>query len=249
VVIVNPNSPGTDDIVAKKWQKLEPERVNYIFHDEREWYGASWLRAWRHAKGQFVANSNTDDLHYPEYTRVMYDKFSEALKSVKFHRGMLRTEKPDIAFAYAGIHVINEKGQTVTGGIKPPFDFDLFTRECWGGPQVLWRNDDDFKGFLNWDLMDQRASEHRSAFDYWLWLYFMSLGFHGLSIQQILTVYTQRPDSIENSNKWVNNYEAYSSISEFFPDNFESHLTHAVEFAIFGKRPQKDAWVESKLKG
>jgi len=235
VVIVNPNSPGTDDLIAKKWAARD-SRVNYIFHPEREWYGESWLRAWKAAKGEYVSNSNTDDLHHPDFTRVLYETMLR--RSV---RSDVRT-----GFAYTGIAVVDENGQWKNGGLKPPFDYDVFSRECWAGPQVTWCNWDQFRDMVDWDLMARRAKEYRSAFDYWLWLYFMSLGYHGHSIQEILTVYTQRPDSIENSNKWQNNWETYSAISEFFPENFDTHLTHAAEFAIFDDRPDKAEWIASK---
>lgn len=242
VVIVNPNSPGHDGFIAEQWAKRD-SRIKYIYHPEREWYGESWLRAWKAAEGEYVCNSNTDDLHHPDFTAVMYREMEAARQSVRTAKGMLRTEKPDIAFAYAGIAVVDEKLEWKNGGQKPPYNFEVFSRECWGGPQVLWRNDQDFRDLVDWDLMATRAAEYRSAFDYWLWLYFMSLGFHGLSVQQILTVYQQRPDSIENNNKWVNNWETYSAISEFFPENFETHLTHAREFANFLDRPDKEEWV------
>ena len=239
VVIVNPNSPGHDGFIAEQWAKRD-SRIKYIYHPEREWYGESWLRAWEAAEGEYVCNSNTDDFHHPDFTAVMYREMEAARKSVQTAKG--------IAFAYAGIAVVDDKLEWKNGGIKPPFDFEVFSRECWGGPQVLWRNDKEFRRLVDWDLMAARAAEYRSAFDYWLWLYFMSLGFEGLSVQQILTVYHQRDDSIENSNKWVNNWETYSAISEFFPENFETHLTHAQEFAIFSERPDKQTWVAKHQK-
>jgi hypothetical protein len=148
-----------------------------------------------------------------------------------------------VGFGYAGIQVIKDSGELVGGGLKPAFDFEIMSRECWAGPQVCWRNDEAFKKNLDWDLMFKRSEEYRSAFDYWLWLYFMSLGYHGFVIPQILTIYTQRAGSIENSNKALNNYETYSAISEFFGHNFKGHLKHAIEFEDFANRPPRDEWV------
>jgi len=232
IIIVNPNSPGTDDMIARKWEAAD-ERVKYIYHNEREWYGESWLRAWKAASAPLVCNSNTDDLHYPRFTEVMSEQFEQ--------RNVELLGK--LGFAYGGIHVVDESGKTVAGGIKPAWDYEVMTRECWGGPQVVWRNDQEFRDSLNWELMHVRAAEYRSAFDYWLWLYFMNQGYEGLSVQEILTIYVQRPDSIENSNKWANNWETYSSISEFYPHNFLNHLKHAKEFKEFDERPSKDEWV------
>jgi len=231
IVIVNPNSPGTDDFIAKKWSDLD-NRIKYIYHDKREWYGESWLRAWKAASGDFVINSNTDDFHEYITTSCVHEEMTNAINSNK-----------KIGFAYGGITVINKDRHILGKGLKPKFDFDVMSRECWAGPQVVWRNDDEFKNSLDWDLMSKRASQYKSAFDYWLWLYFMSLGYHGYVIQKFLTVYMQREDSIENSNKWLNNWETYAAISEFFPHNFNNYLKHAAEFKDFNNLPSKDDWV------
>lgn len=231
IVIVNPNSPGTDDFIAKKWSDLD-NRIKYIYHDKREWYGESWLRAWKAASGDFVINSNTDDFHEHITTSCVHEEMTNAINSNR-----------KIGFAYGGITVINKDRHILGKGLKPKFDFDVMSRECWAGPQVVWRNDDEFKNSLDWDLMSKRASQYKSAFDYWLWLYFMSLGYHGHVIQKFLTVYMQREDSIENSNKWLNNWETYAAISEFFPHNFNNYLKHAAEFKDFNNLPSKDDWV------
>ena len=239
VVVVNPCSPGSDDLIAKKWANID-SRVNYIYHPQREWYGESWLRAWAAAKGEFVTNANTDDLCYPNFASEVYIHMKYATSKLY---------KDPVAFCYTGIETVNEKGETLGRGIKPPFNFEVMSRECWGGPCVTWRNDQDFRNKVNWGKMARRAFDYRSAFDYWLWLYFMSLGYHGYSIPQVLIRYAQRPNSIENSNKWLNNWETYSAISEFYPDNFNTHLQHAKEFANFLDKPSKEAWIDCMKQG
>lgn len=234
IVVVNPASPGTDSIVAEKWAAID-QRVKYIYHHEREPYGASWLRAWRAATSPVVMNSNTDDFHAPETTAVV----SEVMKNLP----------ATVGFSYGGLTIVDEQHRIQGRGLKPPFDFEVMSRECWAGPQVAWRNSEEFKRSLDWDLMDRRAAEHQSAFDYWLWLYFMSLGYHGYAIQALITVYTQRQNSIENRNKWANNYETYAAISEFFPHNFHGHLKHAIEFTEFNNLPPKAEWVAAMQEG
>ena len=234
VVVVNPASPGTDSIIAQKWALID-SRVKYIYHDVREPYGASWLRAWRAAKSPVVMNSNTDDFHAVETTQVV----STVMSSVP----------TNVGFCYGGLTIIDEQNRVQGRGLKPAFDFDVMSRECWAGPQVAWRNTADFNDQLDWDLMDQRAAEHQSAFDYWLWLYFMSKGYQGYAIQALITVYMQRNGSIENRNKWANNYETYAAISEFFPHHFTGHLKHAREFAEFNSLPPKAAWVATMQEG
>lgn len=240
IVVMNPASPGTDDIIGRKWAEFDL-RVKYLYWPTREWYGTSWLRAWQSATGDFVINSNADDYHAPTTTAEFHKHMSFATSGM--HAGR------KIGFGYAGIHVIDDHGVSLGGGIKPPFDFELMSRECWAGPQVCWRNDPAFKKSLDWDLMFARSEQYRSAFDYWLWLYFMSLGYHGHVIPQVLTIYTQRPGSIENSNKSANNYETYSAISEFFGHNFRGHLKHAIEFEDFKSPPPRDEWIATMQAG
>ena len=240
VIVMNPASPGTDALIGQKWADADC-RIKYFEWPEREWYGVSWLRAWQQASGQFVVNSNTDDYHAPQFTAEFHKNMTFATSGM--HAGR------KIGFGYAGIQVINEQGQLLGQGIKPPFDFEKYSYECQGGPQLCWRNDDAFKQSLDWDLMFKRAAQYRSAFDYWLILYFMSLGYHGHVIPQMLTIYTQRPGSIENSNKSANNYETYAAISEFFGHNFKGYLKHAVEFENFASLPPREEWIATMQTG
>lgn len=240
VVIVVPNSPGTDAAIAAKWAGQD-NRVNFIDHPVREPYGSSWLRAWQAAKSPYVCNSNADDFHGPHFTAI-FDRVARETPPEK-----------NVAFWYAGIVVIDEETMQVRGaGQRPPFNRERFSYECDGGPQVCWRNDELFKSKLDWDLMWRRSAEHMSAFDYWLWLYFMSLGFDGQSIPECLTYYTQRKFSIENRNKGQNTYEALASISEFFPHNFNPggirYKDHP-EFGDFSNLPPKDEWVKVRNEG
>ena len=240
IVVVNPDSPGTDAHIAHKWAEID-QRIRYVYWPQRESYGASWLRAWRCAKGDFVMNSNTDDFHEPRTTELVYTH-------MKLATGAMHPGKK-IGFGYGGMTVIDANRQVKGRGLKPKFDFEVMSRECWAGPQVIWRNDSAFRNDLDWQLMELRASQYTSAFDYWLWLYFMSEGYHGYVIPELLTIYTQRSDSIENRNKSKNNWETYAAISEFFGHNFDGHLKHAREFRDFNSLPPQDEWVACMQSG
>jgi glycosyltransferase involved in cell wall biosynthesis len=238
VVVVDSASPEDERGIVEKWEAMFPDRVQYIRQDERTPYGVSWLVGWQYANGLFVCNANTDDLCDPDHAGKVFSAF---------YSSFLRNK--NIAFCYTGIHVINELGKTLGMGQRPPFDRDVMSYECHAGPCVAWFNREDFKKKLNWNLLQKRAYELQSAYDFWLWLYFMSLGYDGLAIPDILTIYTQRPDSIENSNKWANNWETYAAISEFFPHHFSGKLKHASEFSDFKQLPPKDEWVATMTSG
>lgn len=239
VVIIDSCSLGNEFSIIEKWQCMFPGKIIYKKQDQRTNYGISWLEGWRLSNASLISNANCDDLTNPYYTDLMY-------KRMLLHIYQL---KQKIGFGYNGIHVVNTQGQTVASGFRRPFDRELMTRQCDTGPQICFRNDREFVSSLNWDLMYKRAQEYRSAFDYWLVLYLLSLNYDGLAIPDILTTYLQRADSIENSNKLENNYETYASISEFFPHHFNNHLKHAKEFADFTQLPPRDEWISCIQQG
>jgi hypothetical protein len=202
------------------------------------------------AKGEFVCNSNADDFHHPKFNEI----FSQIAHGEMHHEiPGYNCPDSDPAFWYGGIVVIDEDTKQVKGvGKRPAFNRERFSYECDGGPQVCWRNDLVFTQRLNWDLMWERSRQHTSAFDYWLWLYFMSLGYHGSVINECLTYYTQRKFSIENRNKGQNTYEALASIAEFFPHNFNPggpRYKEHPEFGDFKNLPPKEEWVQARNEG
>ncbi len=233
IVVINPSSPSYDLAVAQKWQHID-SRVSIVETPDYGTYGVAWLNGWMHAQGEFVCNSNADDMHMPKFTEEFY-RYAQ-------------TFGDDECFLYGGLQVIDEQGQQISIGSKPPFNREVMSRECWAGPQVCWRNDQAFRNKLDWELMFTRAKQYKSAFDYWLWLYFMSLGYDGVVLGPPLTIYMKRDDSIENRDKARNNWETYAAISEFFPHHFDSSgaLKHAQEFRDFNNLPEADDWVRSQ---
>lgn len=226
VIVVDSASPENEKAIC---DKFVDSRLVYVRQDVRTPYGVSWLDGWKIAKGEYVCNANADDLIDPKFVEITY----EAIKLSGLH---------NLGFAYTGIAVYDENNVLKGAGIKPPFDLDRMSYQCEAGPCVIWRNDQAFRDSLDWDLMYEMANEYTSAFDYSLWLMLLSKGYVGLSIQQILTYYKQRNDSIENSNKKLNNYQTYCAISRFFPHNFGTFLRHAKEFANYEQRPTWEQW-------
>ena len=65
--------------------------------------------------------------------------------------------------------------------------------------------------------MFKAGQEYRSAFDYWLVLYFTSLGATGVSIPNCFSISNQRADSLEQSDKELSGFEALRAIKTFYP--------------------------------
>jgi len=200
IIIVNPNSPDSDDRIAKQWVKRD-DRILYCFLEERETYGRSWLRAWSMASTSYVANTNTDDKRSSRFGWRLAD---------------LLDKNPNAAFAYSGLIVVDEHDIITGGGCRPPFDREVMKREFHCGPSFMWRT--DLLKEISWGEMWHRAGIYNTAFDYYLVLKFMSLGYDGVSIPDPLVYYTQRSDSIEHQAAGLSTFQSLCCIAEFFPE-------------------------------
>ena len=202
-IIVDSASTDNSVTIVRKWMERDP-RIKLIEQPERTPYGVSWLTGWQQAQGKVVCNSNSDDRSYPwRGTKVMqaYNWMS-----------MLRWVKP--RFYYGGYET-KVDGVTIARGYPPQYtemDMQRFFR-C--GVHVHW--DNQLRGMADWDVMFRAGNEYRSAFDYWLVLYFISLGATGEALKSIFSIYHQRPDSLEQSDKKRSGFEALRAISSFYP--------------------------------
>ena len=202
-IIVDSKSTDNSVAIVKKWQEKD-ERVKLIEQPERTPYGVSWLLGWQQAQGRIVSNSNADDRSYPWRGHKVLEEANKL--------AMLRWVKH---YFYYGGYETRVNGTPTAKGIPPPFneiDLQQFFR-C--GVHIHW--DNKLRHIADWELMFRAGHEYRSAFDYWLVLYFMWLGAKGITIPSVLSVYNQRPDSLEQSDKERSNFEALRAIQTFYP--------------------------------
>jgi len=207
-IIVDSKSTDGSVAIIKRWQEKDP-RIKLIEQPVRTPYGVSWLVGWKAAQGQIVTNSNTDDRSYPW-------RGIQVLNTAVIARGndVLQRGKRNQHFYYGGYET-RVDNKVVAKGTPPQYsalDLQQFFR-C--GVHVHW--DDKLRDMADWDLMFKAGEEYRSAFDYWLVLYFMSLGATGVNIPSCFSIYNQRPDSLEQSDKELSNFEAMRAIRTFFP--------------------------------
>lgn len=226
IIIVNPDSPDKDDEIAGEWLDRD-DRVKYFHLERREPYGQSWLRAWQQAESPVVCNANTDDTRHHMFGQ-------QAIIALNY--------MDEAAFAYPGVIVVDENGQPKGGGERPPFDAKVFKKECHGGPCVAWRT--NLRDKIDIAEAWHRAKIYNSAFDYWLWLKFISLGYEGVVLRGVPVTYTQRPDSIENSAGPRSTWQSFCSIGEFFPDALKEIGREALDFLEFPLVPPQDEWCE-----
>jgi len=228
IVIVNPNSPDKDAEIAHKWMNRDG-RVRYFEQEKREPYGQSWLRGWDSARSKYVCNANTDDKRPPLFGHKLYTAMEAA--------------GSQIAFAYPGIKVVNEAGVYQCGGERQPFDRDVFRKECHAGPSVMWRR--GLIDEINFDLAWHRAGILTSAFDYWIWLKFMSMGYDGLNVLGCPVTYAARDASIEHSAGMASTWQTLCAIAEFFPESLKEMGEHSLDFLDWPHVPPCDQWCDA----
>ena len=197
LIVDSKSTDGSVDII-RKWQEKD-ERIKLIEQLERTPYGVSWLIGWQQAQGKVVTNSNTDDRSYPwRGTQVL-----------EAHKSMPR------AFYYGGYET-RVKGKVTAKGIPPPYSEEDMSQFFRCGVHIHWAN--GLRDCVDWEFMFKAGREYRSAFDYWLVLYFMSLGVEGLVLNSCFSIYNYREDSLEQSDKERSGFEALRAIRTFFPD-------------------------------
>lgn len=203
-IIVDSASTDSSVDIVKKWMDKDA-RIKLIEQSKRTPYGVSWLVGWQAAQGKVVTNSNTDDRSYPWRGTQVIQAYRQ--------RYITRSVKP-FAFLYGGYETWVD-GRMVAKGCPPEYsaiDLQQFFR-C--GVHVHWEN--ELRRKVDWGLMMRAGEEYRSAFDYWLVLYFMYLGAVGVAIPSCFSIYNQRSDSLEQSDKELSNFEALRAIKTFFP--------------------------------
>lgn len=239
-IVVNSASPENDGEIAQDWAAKD-KRVKYIHVPERETYFSSWVRGWKVANSEVVVNKNVDDLLLPKYGE----------RTTYFFENILPYTDPAAVFFYSSLKIIDQNYNPITTSHKQGFDFNRFTHQCESGPVVAWLNSKIFRDLLDWNELAYIGKNFISAADYGLFLYFLSLGFHGYCTPEVLITYMQRPDSIENSNYGgLSTWESLFLIKRYFPDNFKSGSQLAIEHPEWvNNTPPKEAWIQARKEG
>lgn len=211
------DSASTDNSVEQIqfWSEKDP-RVRLVQQEERTPYGVSWLVGWQNATGDIITNSNTDDRSY----QWRGTKIAEAYN----RRRITRDVKPH-AFYYGGYETRID-GVPIAKGLPPPYSVDDMSQFFRCGVHIHW--DNELRCAVNWNKMYRAAYEYKSAFDYWLVLYFMSLGAEGVAIPSCFSIYNQRKDSLEQGDKERNTFESIRAIEEFYPDGICTTNMHTL---------------------
>ena len=200
-IIVDSKSTDRSVEIIKKWMLVD-SRIKLIEQPARTPYGVSWLVGWQQAQGVVVCNTNSDDRSHP-------------WRGVQVMLARDAISKQDKSHFYYGGYETHVDGKMIAKGMPPRYDSGDLQSFFRCGIHVHW--DNKLRDLIDWDLAFKAGHEYRSAFDYWLVLYFMYLGATGVAIPNCFSIYNQRPDSLEQSDKERSSFEGMRAISTFFP--------------------------------
>ncbi|QWV93636.1 glycosyltransferase [Geomonas oryzisoli] len=153
IIVIDSASPGNERAIVEEFQGRY-DNIRYLRTDRRETVYQAWNRGIRMAKGEFLANANTDD-------RLRKDAYEVLVRALR--------ERPECMVAYPDMRITNvengtfERHQRLGFRDWPEFDRLDLLELCCVGPFPLWRRSlhDDIGYF------DERF---KSAADYEFWL-------------------------------------------------------------------------------
>ncbi len=129
VIIIDAHSPQNEKQIAEQFTQ-KYSNITYIRTPEREGLYASWNRAIKIAKGEYITNANADDRHAPH-------AFERLAAELDAH--------PNVALVYADSRITNTENALfhsapVVGHMRwLAYDHINLLRRCEMGPQPMWR--------------------------------------------------------------------------------------------------------------
>ncbi|OCR01907.1 hypothetical protein BCD67_05330 [Oscillatoriales cyanobacterium USR001] len=153
IIVIDSASEQNEQLIIREFQSKYPNII-YERTLERETLYASWNRAIKIAKGDYITNANTDDRHRPDALEVM-------ASYLDVH--------PEVSLVYADqliTHVANDRWATTQATETwnwPVYSYSELEKRCIIGPQPLWRKSLHNKyGYFRY--------EFKAAGDYEFWL-------------------------------------------------------------------------------
>lgn len=181
IIVVDSGSGQNEGAIVESFRKRY-DNIVYIRTENRETLYASWNRGILAARGKYITSANTDDRHRKDALERMV--------------GLLE-ENPEIALAYADVHVTEKENETFDHHQRMATwswcDWDrntLLDRGCFIGPQPVWRR--DVHGIYG--CFDEGLASS-GDFEFWLRI---SQTFDFIHIRDALGLYLKSPDSIEH---------------------------------------------------
>ncbi len=200
IIVINSASPQGEERIVKEFQR-KYSNIKYLRTGTRESLYKAWNRGIRMAGGKYITNANTDDRHSPDALEVL----SLALE-----------ENPGVGFAYADCLVTTRENERFEENsadrclIFPPFSKrQLLVRQFFGSHPMWRRSLHESVGYF--------SEQYQVTGDYDFYIR-AGLKCDGLHVPRFLSLYCERPGSIEHANIERMN-EEQSAIQDMFRDS------------------------------
>ncbi len=194
-IIINPNSPGNEEEIIKRYVNKYPNNIIYKRLDYDPGIYDTWNMGIKMATGEYITNANADD--------------RKAINSIEEHAKALYLN-PDVDLVYADSFIAKEANKRWED-IKPDwqkYNFEQFSLEAMlrGNPphnNPMWRKIiHDNNGFF-----DQK---YKSAGDWDFWLRCAFSGSKFMKINDVLGVYYFNPTGMSTNpehDSWKKEHE------------------------------------------
>ena len=183
IIVVNSGTNENEEAIVQEFQK-KYRNIKYFRTEKRETVYAAWNRGIKKASGKYITNANTDDRHRSDAFEIMVN----ALES-----------DSDIGVVYADCLITENENETFKNNSsqkyfhRPNYNLRQMLLFSFFGPQPMWRQSVHSKiGYFDENL------SIAADYDFFIRL---SLKFGALHISEILGLYTQRKNSIENNDR------------------------------------------------
>lgn len=216
IVIVDSNSPENEETIVREFQE-KYQNIVYLKTNIRENSHVSLNRCIQMAKGKYITLACTDDRHLP----YAFERMVAVLEA-----------RPDIALVYADIAITKNEQDVILNRplaeaeicayyIWPEFEPISFFKQCYAGPQPMWRRSlHDKYGYFD--------PEFWSAGDYEFWLRLVANGEKFLHIPDVLGLMLLSKNSNSNQNIQRSLEESERCRQRYWPQKW-------------GKRPPPEA--------
>ena len=183
LILVNANSPGSEEKVIKKYMKKHKNIIYKKLDEDPGIYG-TWNEALKLATGEYVTNANLDDRKAPN--------------SLEIHAKELYTN-PEIGLVYADSYITNNPNETydTNSSQNRKYNFEQFSKEA-----MLRGNQPHNNPMWRKQLHDDHGlfdAEYKSAGD---WEFFLRCAFGGAEfkkINDVLGLYYFNPKGISTN--------------------------------------------------
>ncbi len=222
VIIIDACSPENEQAIVMEFAE-KYSNIIYVRTPVRETLYASWNRAIRMARGEYITNANADDRHAPH-------AFERLAAELDAHAA--------VALVYADCRVTNEiNAHFDTAPIMRhlrwlEYDHINLLRRCEVGPQPMWRRSVHEKvGFFN--------DSYTVVGDYDMWLR-ISEHYAFRYIPEELGLYLQYDNNLENQNPQRSYDESTKvkkeALQRFMQPSFKMHTPFELQVRVYSAK-------------